>query len=202
MPAFASLDELCEAAKSCTDCALATTRTQVVPGEGSAQAEIMLIGEGPGYHEDQQGRPFVGPAGKFLDELIASIGLRRSQVYIANVVKCRPPGNRDPLPAEIEACNKWLDGQIAFLRPKLIVTLGRYSMAKFLPRESIGRAHGKPQRVGDVIVFPVHHPAAALYQQSLRSTIQEDFRKIPALLKGLSQVPQAQQEPKQLGLFD
>jgi len=161
----------------------------------------MFIGEAPGFHEDQQGRPFVGQAGKLLDELIASIGLTRSEVYIANVVKCRPPGNRDPLPSEVQACRHWLDGQIDFINPKLIVTLGRYSMAGFLPGDSISKAHGKARTVGGRVVLPVHHPAAALYQQSLRKTLEEDFRKVPALLTQSQPVPEAQPEPKQLNLF-
>ncbi len=180
---FNTLAELCTAAKSCTSCDLSRTRTNVVPGEGNEHAQILFIGEGPGYNEDQQGRPFVGAAGKLLDELIGSIGLKRPDVYIANVVKCRPPGNRDPLPNETEACAHWLDEQIALIKPKLIVTLGRHSMAKFLPNQTISKIHGTPRKVGAVTVFPVHHPAAALYQQSLKETLLDDFKKIPALLK-------------------
>ena len=207
MAEYPTLAALCQAAKSCTACDLAKQRTQVVPGEGDAHAEIMFIGEGPGYHEDQQGRPFVGPAGKLLDEFIASIGLKREQVYIANVVKCRPPGNRDPLPGEIEACKHWLDGQIELINPKVIVTLGRHSMGRFITDETITRAHGKARTVGQRLVFPVHHPAAALYQGSLRATIEEDFRKLPALISSstipgqTAGVPQEQPKPKQLGLF-
>ncbi|MEE9284444.1 MAG: uracil-DNA glycosylase [Dehalococcoidia bacterium] len=201
MPEYASLGELCQAALSCTACELSKHRTQVVPGEGAEHADVMFIGEGPGYHEDQQGRPFVGPAGKLLDELIASIGMVRSDVYIANMVKCRPPGNRDPEPAEAQACQHWLDGQIEHINPKIIVTLGRHSLAKFLPGESITRCHGKPRRVSERIVLPIHHPAAALYQQSLRKTLEEDFQQIPRILKQTEAVTEAVPAPKQLGLF-
>lgn len=213
MGEYSTLQALCQAAKACTACDLSKQRTQVVPGEGDEHAEIMFIGEGPGYHEDQQGRPFVGPAGKLLDEMIASIGLKRQQVYIANVVKCRPPGNRDPLPGEIEACRHWLEGQIELINPKVIVTLGRHSMGRFITDETITRAHGKARMAGGRLVFPVHHPAAALYQGSLRKTIEEDFRKLPALLDASSTpeqtagVPQEEtkptqlEKPKQLGLF-
>ena len=201
MPEYASLAELCHAALSCTACDLSKHRTQVVPGEGAARTDVMFIGEGPGYHEDQQGRPFVGPAGKLLDELIASIGMTRADVYIANMVKCRPPGNRDPSPVEVEACGHWLDGQIEHIDPKIIVTLGRHSLAKFLPGETITRVHGKARKVDGRIVLPVHHPAAALYQQSLRGTLEEDFRQIPQLLQQMEQVPEPEPKPKQLGLF-
>jgi DNA polymerase len=203
LTAFSSIQELCQASLACTDCELSRNRTQVVPGEGSPSADVLFIGEGPGYHEDQQGRPFVGPSGKFLDELIASIGYTRADVYIANVVKCRPPGNRDPTPVEIEACSKWLDGQIEHIKPKVIVTLGRYSLAKFMSGETISKVHGKARQVGDYVVMPVYHPAAALYQQSLRQTIEEDFKKIPSLLQGSEPAPAPADEPKpeQLSLF-
>ena len=143
----------------------------------------MFIGEGPGYHEDQQGRPFVGPAGKLLEELLASIGLTRRDVYIANVIKCRPPGNRDPLPAEIHACRKYLDQQIRLLDPPVIVTLGRFSMARFMPGAVISRVHGKPQQWGKRTIFPMYHPAAALHQGSLRRYLEEDIKKLPALVE-------------------
>ena len=193
--------ELVQEINACQRCTLAQKRTHAVPGEGSITADIMFIGEGPGYYEDQQGRPFVGPAGKLLDELIASIGMTRADVYIANMVKCRPPGNRDPSPTEVEACGHWLDGQIEHIDPKIIVTLGRHSLAKFLPGETITRVHGKARKVDGRIVLPVHHPAAALYQQSLRGTLEEDFRQIPQLLQQMEQVPEPEPEPKQLGLF-
>ncbi len=201
MADFPSLEALCSAALSCTACGLAKGRTQVVPGEGNPAADVMFIGEGPGYHEDQQGRPFVGPAGQILDELIGSIGLRREDVYIANMVKCRPPGNRDPLPEETAACDPWLTGQIEFIDPKVIVTLGRHSLQRFLPGAAISKAHGQPRQVEGRTVMPVHHPAAALYQQSLRATIEADFKKIPELIAQTAEVKPAEQEPKQLGLF-
>jgi DNA polymerase len=143
----------------------------------------VFIGEGPGFHEDRQGRPFVGPAGRFLEELLSSIGLKREEVFIANMVKCRPPSNRDPLPAEIAACSKYLDRQIELIKPNLVVTLGRFSMARFLPRESISRVRGQVRNVGGLRIYPIMHPAAALHRQELRKTIEEDFKAIPGLLR-------------------
>ena len=140
---MSSLEEVAQQVSVCTDCPLSKGRTKAVPGEGPADAEIMFIGEGPGFHEDQQGRPFVGPAGQFLDQLIMSAGLKREEVFIANVVKCRPPNNRDPLPGEIAACRKHLDKQIELINPKVVVTLGRYSMARFLPNQTIGKIRGR-----------------------------------------------------------
>jgi DNA polymerase len=165
----------------------------------------MFIGAGPGFHEDQQGRPFVGAAGQFLDELLQSIGLKRNEVYITNVVKCRPPGNRDPQPEEIAACQPYLDRQIALINPKVIVTLGRYSMARVFPNEKISVIHGKPRKVGKIVYVPMFHPAAALHQPSLRKTVEEDFAKLPKILADLAQVAEAtaapEDEPKQLSLF-
>ncbi len=201
MATFPSLQALCTAALSCTSCGLANGRTQVVPGEGSSTADVMFIGEGPGYHEDQQGKPFVGPAGKLLDDLIGLIEMNRSDVYIANMVKCRPPGNRDPLPEEVDACQPWLTGQIKLIDPKLIVTLGRHSLQRFLPGASINKVHGQPRDVNGRTIMPVHHPAAALYQATLRPTLEADFKKIPSLLAHTDEVPAAESEPKQLGLF-
>jgi DNA polymerase len=178
-----ALRDLAEQVAVCPNCDLAKTRTHAVPGEGKPDADIVFIGEGPGHYEDQQARPFVGPAGKFLDELLASIGLRREEVYICNVIKCRPPGNRDPLPDEIGACKPWLDRQLEIIAPRVIVTLGRYSMNRYFPGQSIGRIHGQPRQIEDVTVVPMYHPAAALHQASLRHTIQEDFQKLPAILE-------------------
>lgn len=177
----------------------------------------MFIGEGPGAQEDRQGRPFVGPAGQFLEELLTSAGLRRNQVYITNVVKCRPPQNRDPLPAEITACKHWLDRQIELIDPKIIVTLGRYSMARWFPGQSISRIHGRPAERENRVVFPMYHPAAALHQQSLRATIEADMGKLPPLLDRLRQqaepmpqvhavevpaaAPSPEPQPQQLSLF-
>jgi DNA polymerase len=177
------LEELNAQIAVCPDCELSTTRTHAVPGEGRPDADLVLVGEAPGYYEDQQARPFVGPAGHFLDQLLASIGLRREDVYICNVIKCRPPQNRDPLPGEINACHKWLQRQLEIISPKVVATLGRYSLAKYFPGESIGKVHGKERRVGDVMVVPMYHPAAALHQAALRRVIEEDFKKLPAILE-------------------
>ena len=166
----------------CKDCALCQGRTNAVPGEGSPEAAIMFVGEGPGFYEDQQGRPFVGASGKFLDDLLRSIGLDRRTTFITNVVKCRPPQNRDPQPDEIAACAKHLDAQIAAIQPKVIVTLGRHSMQRYFPGESIGRLHGQPRRHSDLIVVPMYHPAAALHQGSLRKVIEADFARLPDFL--------------------
>ena len=199
---MSALTELNEEITRCHLCEIANTRTNVVPGEGVEDADILFIGEGPGWHEDQQGRPFVGPAGKYLDDLLASINLSRSQVFIANVIKCRPPGNRDPFPTEINNCNQWLDRQIEIIRPKIIVTLGRYSMAKFFPGKTISKIHGTAQKWNDIVCFAMYHPAATLHQQSLRRTIEEDMRKIPSLLVQTGDMPEAKSQPKQLGMFE
>jgi uracil-DNA glycosylase family 4 len=189
----------------CPKCELSKTRTHAVPGEGNPSADIVFIGEGPGFYEDQQARPFVGPAGKFLDELLASIGLKRADVFICNVLKCRPPGNRDPLPGEMEACKPWLDAQLEALRPRVIVTLGRFSLGRYFPGQSISRIHGQPKKLGDVVVVPMYHPAAALHQGSLRGTIEQDFKKLPAILQEtLKQKPQPETrepEPVQMQLL-
>lgn len=177
----------------------------MVPGAGAENADIVFIGEAPGWHEDQQGRPFVGPAGKFLDELLASIGLKREDVYICNVIKCRPPKNRDPLPTEIKTCQPWLDRQLELINPRMIVTLGRYSMARYFPGETISKAHGKVRRHGNVICYAMYHPAAALHQQNLRQVIQADMLKIPSLLaqeeKEEEKVSQVEEKPQQLSMF-
>ena len=143
----------------------------------------MFVGEGPGFHEDQQGRPFVGPAGKFLEEMLGTIGLQRSDVFIANVVKCRPPSNRDPLPDEVESCRPYLDEQISLIQPRLIVTLGRFSLTWFFPRDTIGKVHGTLRRREHQYFFHLYHPAAALHAGNLRRTIEDDFSKIPAALE-------------------
>ena len=191
---------------TCQECGLAKGRTRVVPGEGPEPAEIMFIGEAPGFHEDRQGRPFVGPAGQFLEELLGLVGLRRDQVYIGNVVKCRPPNNRDPLPTDIAACKHWLDAQIRLVNPQIIVTLGRYSMARWFPGQSISKVHGRPVERDGVLIFPMYHPAAALHQNSLRAAIEEDMRKLPDLLEKVGQKRASAQEPQaaqfqQLSLF-
>ena len=193
------LEELAQQIRQCTDCPLSRHRTTAVPGEGSETAAIMFIGEAPGFHEDQQGRPFVGAAGQFLNDLLRGIGLRREDVYITNMVKCRPPNNRDPFPGEVQACGKYLDRQLEIIRPKVVVTLGRHSLAKFFPKESISKARGKARRVGEVIVYPIYHPAAALHQQSLRRTIEEDFQRLPSLLR--QPLPQEAPAGQQLSMF-
>ncbi len=200
---MSELSELCQEILTCQRCqALADKRTRVVPGEGAEDADIMFIGEAPGWHEDQQGRPFVGPAGMFLNELINSIGLRREQVYITNVIKCRPLQNRDPLPTEIHNCRRWLDRQIELISPRMIVTLGRYSMAMFFPGKSISKIHGTAQRQDNVIYYAMYHPAAALHQQSLRQIIEVDMLKIPSILAEADTVSELKPEPKQLNMFE
>ncbi len=198
---MSALSELYQEMALCQQCEIAKYRTKVVPGEGAEDAEIMFIGEAPGWHEDQQGRPFVGPAGKYLDELLASINLNREQVYIANVIKCRPQGNRDPLPTEMLNCRKWLERQIELIRPRMIVTLGRYSMALFFPGKSISKIHGTALKQDDIIYFAMYHPAAALHQQSLRQTIQADMLKIPSLLAQTDGIVETKPQPQQLNMF-
>lgn len=199
---MSALSELYREIALCQQCEIAKYRTKVVPGEGAEDADIMFIGEAPGWHEDQQGRPFVGPAGLYLDELLASINLKREQVYIANVIKCRPLGNRDPLPAEIHNCRKWLERQIELIRPKMIVTLGRYSMAMFFPGKSISKIHGTAQKRDNIIYYAMYHPAAALHQQSLRWAIEEDMLKIPSLLAQAEIITEAEPQPQQLKMFE
>ena len=189
-----SLDEIARAVRDCADCPLHRGRTHAVPGEGSPSAELMFIGEGPGFHEDRQGRPFVGPAGHLLEGLLASIGTNREDVFIANMVKCRPPDNRDPEPPEITACAKYLDRQIELINPKLIVTLGRFSLGRFFPGESVTRARGKLREKDGRRIFPVLHPAAALRRPELRKTLVEDFRAIASLLEA-GALPEFPQEP-------
>jgi len=181
------LKEIVSKVAVCQRCSLYKTATQAVPGEGNPNAEIMFIGEAPGFYEDQQGRPFVGQAGKLLDELIQSIELLREDVFIGNVIKHRPPNNRDPLPQEIQACEAWLDQQLEILQPKIIVTLGRFSMTKFLPGEYISKIHGQARSIDfsnrKIIVIPMYHPAAALRSTGVMGQIREDFKKIPRFLK-------------------
>ena len=199
---MSTLSELHEEMRRCRRCELAKHRTKAVPGEGSENADIMLIGEAPGWHEDQQGRPFVGPAGQFLDQLLSSVNLQREKVYITNIIKARPPGNRDPLPGEILACRYWLERQIELVRPKMIVTLGRYAMATFFPGKSISKVHGTAQKQDGIIYYAMYHPAAALHQYSLRHTIEDDMLKIPPLVAEAKNIPEAKEEPKQLNMFE
>ena len=167
----------------CQNCGLAQTRKHAVPGKGPANAEIMLIGEGPGFHENEQGLPFVGQAGKFLDELLAAGGFEREAVFITNVVKCRPPGNRDPQPVELEACQVYLDQQIAAINPLIIVTLGRFSMARYFKDAKISQIHGHASWIGNRFIIPMYHPAAALHQPKIKPTILQDFRQLSALVE-------------------
>ena len=217
------LKEVASQVAVCEKCALHFSRKRAVPGEGPADSKIMFIGEGPGFYENEQGRPFVGAAGQFLDELLNKIGLRREQVYITNVVKCRPPGNRDPLPEELASCSDYLERQIEALNPRVIVTLGRYSMARFLPMSKISDIHGQASIVRGRMVVAMYHPAAALHQPSLRPALEKDFMKLPEYILQVEQAarktaaasrkveepappvaapePPEKDEPKQLSLF-
>jgi DNA polymerase len=180
-----SLEQIAAEVRACQRCPLGKGRTHAVPGEGPADARVMFIGEGPGFHEDQQGRPFVGASGQYLEELLASIGYHRRQVYIANVIKCRPPANRDPEPAELAACRGYLDRQLELIKPWVIVTLGRFSMDRYFPGQSISRIHGRPKRVGDLFYLPMFHPAAALRNPDWRREMAKDIQRIPEMLKEL-----------------
>jgi DNA polymerase len=183
MSAEAQLEKLAKQIVVCTKCELHRSRKNAVPGEGPIHAEIMFIGEGPGAREDEQGRPFVGASGKFLDQLLEQAGVTRADVWITNVVKCRPPGNRDPLPDEVEICtSNYLQHQIKLVNPSIIVTLGRFSMGLFFKGAKITQIHGQMRKVEDRFVIAMYHPAAALHQLSLKSTIMADFAKLPELL--------------------
>lgn len=183
------LNQVAAQVAECKNCDLHFSRKHTVPGEGPSNAEIMFIGEGPGFHENEQGRPFVGAAGKFLEELLESIGLTRGQVYIGNVVKCRPPGNRDPMPEELQACSEYLERQIRAINPKVIVTLGRFSLQRYLPNAKISAVHGQAVRVKGRLICPMYHPAAALHQPSLRSTVEQDFRRLPEMIRQADDAP-------------
>lgn len=178
-----TLQRVHELVMVCPKCDLSKSRTKAVPGDGPENAKIMFIGEGPGYYEDRQGKPFVGPAGHLLDDLLKSINLPRSEVFITNVVKCRPPQNRDPRPEEIEACAPYLEKQIQLIAPRVIVTLGRHSMARFFPGRSISQIHGTAKQGEGVLYVALYHPAAALHQQKLRQTLENDFLKLPAMIE-------------------
>ncbi len=215
MSAEETIAQIAKEVSACIKCPLHEGRKKSVPGEGPANAEIMFIGEGPGFHENEQGRPFVGAAGKFLDQLLAQAGVTRADVWIGNVVKCRPPGNRDPLPDELAACDTYLEAQIKVINPSIIVTLGRFSMGKFFSGVKISAIHGQMRKVDDRFVIPMFHPAAALHQAALKPAILGDFAKLPDLLKqaraalGRNTVFEKKKEealnqnerPKQLSLF-
>lgn len=177
------LQEIAQQVAVCEKCALHFSRKHAVPGEGPVNAKMLFIGEGPGFHENEQGRPFVGAAGKFLDELLARIDLSRDDVFITNVVKCRPPGNRDPQLDELAACAGYLDRQIEVLNPPIIVTLGRFSMAKFLPNARISDVHGQATWVKSRLIVPMFHPAAALHQPTLKPAVEADFARLPGYIE-------------------
>lgn len=187
-----TLEEIAKKVRVCTQCGLHQGRTKAVPGEGNPRAEILFIGEGPGFTEDKRGRPFVGQAGKFLEEMLGMVGLKREDVFITNVVKCRPPNNRDPSPDEIDICTRlYLEPQIALIRPKLMVLLGRHALEKFLPGLKISQVHGQPHRGKlpdgrEQLFYPLYHPAAALYREALKQTLIEDFKRIPEILHSLA----------------
>jgi len=209
-----TLDRIAREISVCTKCALHESRKKAVTGEGPADAEIMFIGEGPGFHENEQGRPFVGASGKFLDQLLEQAGLTRSEVFIANVVKCRPPSNRDPQPDELMACSEYLEGQIEAINPSIIVTLGRVSMGKYFPGAKITSIHGQMHNIDGRFIIPMYHPAAALHQPALRPSILADFAKLPdqlnearaalgrqVVVKKKVAAPQKTEKPQQLSLF-
>jgi DNA polymerase len=184
MSAEQKLEKLAKKIKVCTKCELHRSRKEAVPGEGPTHAEIMFIGEAPGARENDQGRPFVGAAGKFLDQLLEQAGVTRADVWITNVVKCRPPGNRDPLPDEIKTCTgNYLQHQIEIVNPSIIVTLGRHSMGLFFKGAKITQIHGQMRQVDDRFVIAMYHPAAALHQLSLKPAIMADFARLPELLE-------------------
>jgi DNA polymerase len=204
----AALSQIAAEIAACTRCGLHAGRTKTVPGAGDPNAEIMFIGEGPGYHEDRQGLPFVGASGNYLETLLALIGLKREDVFIANVVKCRPPDNRDPLPAEIDACRPFLDRQCALIDPLIIVTLGRFSMARYFPGGKITQIHGKPKYDERRAYYPLFHPAAVLRNPALQSEMEADFRRIPEIVAAVrakrapaSPPPADDPPPTQLKLF-
>ena len=189
MNAEQELEKIKNTVSTCQKCDLFHSRAKGVAGEGPSNAEIMFIGEGPGFHENMQGRPFVGAAGDFLVELLAGIGLKREQVFITNVVKCRPPSNRDPHPEELQACLPYLEKQLQIICPKVVVTLGRFSMAHFIQNAKISEIHGQPIRVKGMLIVPFYHPAAALHRPSLRSVVEEDFARLPDFIKNAGEAP-------------
>jgi uracil-DNA glycosylase family 4 len=205
----ATLQKIAVEISQCTACNLHRGRSQTVPGAGPADAEIMFIGEAPGFYEDKQGIPFVGPSGRYLEDLLKLIGMTRDQVFITNVVRCRPPQNRDPLRPEIDACRHFLDRQIETINPKIICTLGRYSMANYFQDEKISAIHGKPKVEGGRIYYPLFHPAAVLRNPSLMPVMEEDYKRLKQLLayfdKLVKNEPPPPQKPppppQQLSLF-
>ena len=214
MSAVDMLERIAREISVCTKCALHASRRKAVTGEGPADAEIMFIGEAPGFHENEQGRPCVGASGRFLDQLLEQAGLVRAEVFIANVVKCRPPENRDPDPEELAACHEYLSAQIESINPSIIVTLGRISMGSYFPGAKITSIHGQMQKIGERFIIPMYHPAAALHQPALRPSILADFAKLPDQLnearaalgrrpsvRKISAAKQKSEKPQQLSLF-
>ncbi|NWF68462.1 MAG: uracil-DNA glycosylase [Chloroflexi bacterium] len=211
----AALAQIASEVRACTACRLHQGRTNTVPGAGDANAEIMFIGEGPGFYEDKQGLPFVGRSGDLLVKMLALIGLKREQVFIANVVKCRPPDNRDPLPDEMLACKSYLDRQIEAIDPLLIVTLGRFSMARYFPNGKITQIHGQPKYDERRAYMPIFHPAAVLRNETMLPQLEADFRRVPQILAQVkaqraaktaapetpAPTPPPEEPPKQLKLF-
>jgi DNA polymerase len=202
------LQQIHEEIQSCTKCDLHFSRKHGVSGTGPANADIMFIGEGPGFHENETGIPFVGGAGRFLDDLLESIGIKRENVFIGNVVKCRPPGNRDPQWNELAACDPYLERQINAVNPKVIVTLGRFSMAKFMPNAKISESHGQAVNIKGRLIVAMYHPAAALHQRSLRPILEADFARLPDLIAQANDFPEFYEEsdstdtpPEQLSMF-
>ena len=205
--------ELYQEIRSCEACLLHTTRKNAVPGEGPQDAQVMFIGEAPGLNEDREGRPFVGRAGSFLEELFTAAGLKRSEVYICNVLKCRPPDNRDPLPAEIDSCSDFVSRQIQLIDPFVIVTLGRHSMRRFFPDAKISRIHGQPNAIEGRLIVPMYHPAAALHRGNLKEIILDDFSKLSGFIDRARSLRQGEEalansktnsvsQPRQLDLFE
>ena len=202
------LSRLVKKIEDCKRCNLWKGATQAVPGEGDSDAKVVFVGEGPGFHEDRLGQPFVGQAGKLLDKLLSSIQISRSQVFIGNLVKHRPPENRDPAPSEIAACKVWLDQQLEIINPKIVVTLGRHSLAKFLPTSKISQVHGKALRVNRQVVIPMYHPAAALRSRDVLVNLEEDFRKNAEILRDPDKISEVEElkdsnkDPNQMGFFN
>ena len=184
-----NIEGIAEEIRECKKCPLYHGRRNAVPGEGPADARVMLIAEGPGEHEDRWGRPFVGPAGFYLEDLLKMAGMSRKDVFITNMIKCRAPGNRDPKPEEMEACSGYLDRQIQAIDPELIVTLGRFSTGKFIPGTTISKAQGQLRRRNGRNIFPIMHPAAGLHRDSNRINIETDFQRLPAILQELRDNP-------------
>ena len=182
--------------RKCRECPLGYRRTNAVPGEGPPDAQVMFIAEGPGKNEDQQGKPFVGKAGEFLDDLLALAGLNRDEVFITNMIKCQTPGNRDPEPGELRACNKHLERQLEIIDPELVVTLGRFSTNRFLPGETIGKARGKLSRREGRCIFPIMHPAAGLWRNEFRDRVVEDFLELPEVLRQAKENPPEEERPE------